>query len=387
MLKYLNLMLLFFIFGCWSIPSLPPDPKFIAEDYKKPSRIAVLPMNNQTVDTEAPPIFREILFRYLNRTDYAIISPTIEVDSLLNEEGITDAGQLSAINNEELFKIFNVDGLIYNDLLDCEIFALPPFSNPRIKVNLKLVTPPAKKQWESELLESTGVGGLFSGIWTRAAYGIAGLDDHPLMAQMDDIIIKSLKGIPDYIDRDFPAIIFGFEAGYLPFTGSWHEHRYADGINQFNGGPEFAFNFEVKGGFFGYGFKAGYGIWNLYEWEDYAKSKGDKIDASASYFHIDYMLKMYPYTQKWNIVKLELGLNYFQADGQETYNGLNYDYDFLKWGIGLFFGIEYNHFFNKHVAWSLQARYLGVSNAIEYADGETSHIGMMPITTGLRFYY
>jgi hypothetical protein len=379
--------MLLFLSSCITFPSLPPDAKYIDTDYKKPKKIAVLPMNNQTVDTEAPPIFRELLFRYLNRTDYAIISPNNKVDSLLNEEGITDAGQLPAIQNEELFKIFNVDGIIYNDLLDCEIFAVPPFSNPRIKANLKLVTPPSKMQWESELLETASLGGLFSGLWTRAAYTLSGVEDHPLMSQMDDIIINSLKSIPDYIDRQFPAVIYGFEIGYLPLQGSWYKHRYAPNVNQFNGGPEFAVNIEMKGGFFGFGLKGGYGIWGLGEWEKYANSKGDKIKASASCWHIDTMIKLYPYVQKWNIVKLELGINYFQANGKESYDGRTYEYDFLKWGIGMFFGIEYNHFLDKHIALSLQARYMNIADAIEYADGRIYNIVIIPITSGIRLYY
>jgi hypothetical protein len=132
-----------------------PAAKFVATNFEKPQRIAVLPTINQTDDVNGALIFRDIFYSELLRKDYAEVLDVVIVDSLLNEAGITAGGQLETIDNQELFELLKVDGLFYIELLTCGIEIGDHDAVGRARANLKLYVPPGKLIWEDEREEIT----------------------------------------------------------------------------------------------------------------------------------------------------------------------------------------------------------------------------------------
>jgi len=118
--------------------------------FQMPQQIAVLPTINHTTDVLGGLVFRQIFFLAADEEYHAHLIPIEQVDTLLNEEGITDGGQLSAIENNELFQILKADGLLFIDLLACDYQTLGISETRRVKARFKLLTPPAQVVWDFE---------------------------------------------------------------------------------------------------------------------------------------------------------------------------------------------------------------------------------------------
>lgn len=85
--------------------SCASSPKFIAPDYSRPQKVAILPTINHTSDLEGSIIFKNLLSKGLKTKKYANLKEIPMIDSILNEAGITDRGQLYNISQNELFEI------------------------------------------------------------------------------------------------------------------------------------------------------------------------------------------------------------------------------------------------------------------------------------------
>lgn len=115
-----------------------------------PERIAVLPTINQTADVLGGIIFRYLFYLEMEE-DYATHLISIEqVDTLLNDEGITDGGQLEAIENTALYQILNADGLLFIELLACDYQTLGISETRRVKARFSLLSPASQEIWKFE---------------------------------------------------------------------------------------------------------------------------------------------------------------------------------------------------------------------------------------------
>jgi hypothetical protein len=195
--------------------SCAPKAKFIAPDYHKPERIAILPAINQTTDVDGVIVFRNLFYLALEAEDYTSLVANDIVDSLLNMQGITDGGQLATIENEELFQILNVDGLLYIELQACEYKTIGISETRLIKADFKLLGPPSDLLWEDEREEERGksafgsVLGLLtdpkktlekSGEDLKKQLKLKGakmwLLEHELKPEMESVINKTIRTLP-----------------------------------------------------------------------------------------------------------------------------------------------------------------------------------------------
>jgi hypothetical protein len=142
--------------------SCGPSAKFVSRDCEKPQIIALLPTNNQTTDVNGAIVFRNLLYEKLRDKKYAKLLDIAVVDSLLNEQGITDGGQLATIGKEELFKALFVDGLLFIDLLACDYQTLGFSETRKVEANCKLYVLPSKLAWEDERKTSKGKSAVVS---------------------------------------------------------------------------------------------------------------------------------------------------------------------------------------------------------------------------------
>ena len=201
----------FFVLFIIALISCKPSPRFISPDYKRPARAAILPTINQTNDVKGSLLIRHIFYQQMKKKKYTDILDINSVDSILNNEGITDGGQLSLISQNELFKTLNVDGLFYIELLLCETTLLDDDELGKVKVNLKLYRPQSKLIWEDEREEkakhgssssSSGLSDMFAKFIGKTVAKVvlqgtlSWILDHELKPEMDRLIKKSIKTIP-----------------------------------------------------------------------------------------------------------------------------------------------------------------------------------------------
>ena len=127
-----------------------PQARFVAPDYQRPERIAILPTINNTTDVKGSIVIRHLLYAELQDKDYTqLIHPDL-IDSLLNLEGITDGGQLTTITDSVLYNILDADGLIYLTLLECEFSSIGINTTKKVKANFKLYHSEQQLIWEDE---------------------------------------------------------------------------------------------------------------------------------------------------------------------------------------------------------------------------------------------
>ena len=203
------------IFSLMLLISCAPSAKFIAPDYSKPASMAILPTINYTTDVTGGIVFRNLFFTKLSEKEYTHLISNENVDSLLNQQGITDGGQLKTIENEELFNLLRVEGLIFIDLLECEYQTLGISEKRKIKATFSLLLPPSKLAWEDEREESRGKSGFGTLLGVLAnpkkTMGESADDlkkqvkekgakmwllDHELFPEMEAVINTTLKTLP-----------------------------------------------------------------------------------------------------------------------------------------------------------------------------------------------
>jgi hypothetical protein len=118
MRRFQVLMMLFllpvFLAGCGGMAVMGPTP-----DPTNPiKRLAMLPIQNDTTDVEAPNFVREKLASALQKRFYNVQSLE-ETDRILRDElGITLGGQLGMASVAQLREALQVEGLLYGTLMD-----------------------------------------------------------------------------------------------------------------------------------------------------------------------------------------------------------------------------------------------------------------------------
>ncbi len=90
----------------------------VAQDYQshKPTRIAVLPVKNETADMDAPIVFRILAQAELADKGYGLVAFS-QIDEALREKGIEEAGQIDALTPQEIGESVGADGLLYVNVL------------------------------------------------------------------------------------------------------------------------------------------------------------------------------------------------------------------------------------------------------------------------------
>ena len=111
--KLLFLAPLFFLLAACATPLTE-----VAQDYQslKPTRIAVLPVKNETADMDAPIVFRILAQAELADKGYALVDSG-RIDEALREKGILEAGQIDSLTPQEIGEAVGADGLLYVNVM------------------------------------------------------------------------------------------------------------------------------------------------------------------------------------------------------------------------------------------------------------------------------
>src|SRR5262249_47408017 len=126
------------------------QPVYLAKDYAKPQKIAVLPMANETTDLDGPPFVRQLIFNNLAARGYMLV-PLEQMDAKLLAEGFTDGGQLNAVTPQKLGEWVGADGLFYGTLVNFSYINLGYYWQRKVTIFGRLVSATSgEKLWEAE---------------------------------------------------------------------------------------------------------------------------------------------------------------------------------------------------------------------------------------------
>lgn len=144
----LYLLVVFFLLsGC-----LPKTPHTLVPDYQSriPLSIAVLPVQNETVDLDGPKAFRPKIFNTILSKGY-VSPPTTGIDHILAQKGIKEAGQLWALTPQEIGNCLNVDALLYSTVTSWNTKYLVVYSSINVGARFQLIDAKTGEQfWESK---------------------------------------------------------------------------------------------------------------------------------------------------------------------------------------------------------------------------------------------
>ena len=207
----LFVVLVLFITGCG------PTADFVAEDYKQPNNLAVLPVINNTVDMKAGEVLRSVSYVNLYNYQYAEMLEIAKTDSLLREFGITDGGQLASVDIDEIYDVLKSDGLLVIELKDARYGTAGAKRENRILHADYTLYSNGKEIYahdvKVEKKSSTLVGGLLGaamdpvGALTdravdTAVKGLRGIImEHELLPEMDENFNEVIQTLPGEIER------------------------------------------------------------------------------------------------------------------------------------------------------------------------------------------
>jgi hypothetical protein len=123
---------------------------YVAKEFVRPQRIAVLPMSNETNDLDGPVFVRKKIFEMLTHNGYALV-PLEEIDAKLKEQGFTDGGQLNAATPQKIGEWVGADGLLYTTLVEFNYILLGYYTQRTVKVKGGLYSAQSgEKLWEAD---------------------------------------------------------------------------------------------------------------------------------------------------------------------------------------------------------------------------------------------
>lgn len=176
-------------------------------------------------------------------------------------------------------------------------------------------------------------------------------------------------------------------AGYFFPNGKWTQHRYAPGVKQFGGRPQFTFDLEYR-----FNRKWSMALISQFngldtsEWEKYVQNQGEYVDAEAQMFTFGLELRPHVSVTSTNRTMLAFGFGITSLYGNERYGGYSYDYDFLTAGsVSLLAAVEHDWLFDKRFALVARVGIFYLPAGVNYADGESQSVVGYPLSAGIRF--
>jgi hypothetical protein len=133
--KILSIFLLFFI-SCASFNN--SDDKKYYSNLTSRGIIAVLPFENESNDLTAPDMLRDMVISSFAKKGWDVIKKET-VDEKLRSIGITDGGQLPAVEVKELYELLNVNYLCYGYIHDFNMQNLGYIIKKNVEIEIKIV--------------------------------------------------------------------------------------------------------------------------------------------------------------------------------------------------------------------------------------------------------
>lgn len=175
--------------------------------------------------------------------------------------------------------------------------------------------------------------------------------------------------------------------GYFLPSNQWKQHRYAPNVDQFGGMFQMALDFEYRfDRNWAVAFYSQFNGLSTAEWEKYVEQQGEYLEAKASMATFGLVVRPHVIATSVNRTKLEFGFGLVVLSGNERYDGLTYDYDFLVAGsLAFLIAVEHDWFFNKRTAVVTRTGFMSAPKGVVYADGEDETVKGFSFSVGIRY--
>jgi len=186
------------LWGCVGGPG-----QYLKNDFQPPKLIAVLPLNNHTVDLDGPVAVQYWMDQRLQeKKGYTTLSLP-EVEDRLRSIGITDGGQLPSVTAQKLGEALKVDAVVYGELLEFA-YQTTGFLNVRkVRARFRMVdTRSGETLWENEGLGANSEAAATPAQAARAAVkqlSTAWAEkaaNNPLRTEIWDMIWNAIEYLP-----------------------------------------------------------------------------------------------------------------------------------------------------------------------------------------------
>lgn len=159
-----------------------------------PSTIALLPLENQSLDLRAPELLRDLLDTYLSAANFNL-TDVKEAEEKIRGIGIQEGGQLNAVTPQKLGVLLKADALLYGDIETFNNANIGVYASRTVKVRLWLVdAKTGKTLWETEKSKVNSELGLSKNsaknilVNGYAAKAVENLMDNPLYPESEDVV-------------------------------------------------------------------------------------------------------------------------------------------------------------------------------------------------------
>lgn len=133
-----------------------PPPVYHAKNFPQPRTIAILPVDNETVDVDGGLLLRKMVAVYLkHKKKKTFIQSIATTDSILREMGITDGGQLTFVGESELLDSLGVEGLLFLRLLNSDYKISGFFETKEVRIEARIMTRDGLYWWDSRVAKET----------------------------------------------------------------------------------------------------------------------------------------------------------------------------------------------------------------------------------------
>jgi hypothetical protein len=197
-MRYLQILILIFavvfISGCASTRG------FKADSFVSPLPVAVLPVNNMSNDLKSASMFRELFKNSLQDLGYSV-AKNCDVDYLLQQNGLTDGGQLTNIPPEKLCSMLGVDAVFIGNLEKASQVTTGVYNKKQVKADMKLYrksdllwADTAEASEKDFGLDSKAIGEAF--VKRVADKALAKFNGHPLLILTEQMVLDLQKKLP-----------------------------------------------------------------------------------------------------------------------------------------------------------------------------------------------
>lgn len=180
--------------------------KFLVPAWE-PGTIAVLPFTNESSDVAIEKFTRIVMFEALNRGGYEVV-PLEDVNSSLEELGITEGGQLPTITLAEIADKIEADSFMYGNIISARRVMLGVYFDKEFEANFKIYELGSEElKWEDERESKEQKVVINPGEIAKTAgkafvleladdmiYKM--LDSHPLIDHIRNVVYTSVRTLP-----------------------------------------------------------------------------------------------------------------------------------------------------------------------------------------------
>ena len=199
-MRYFRTIAVFFIAAFLASCATTIKGGYKADSFQSPLPVAVLPVNNMSNDLKSAQMFRELFKNSLQDLGYAV-AKNGDVDYLLQQNGLTDGGQLTNIDPERLCQMLGVDAVFIGNLEKASQMTTGVYNKKEVRATMKLFrrsdllwADTAQATARDIGITGQAIGDAF--VKRAAGKALSKFNGHPLLMLTEQMIYSLQKKLP-----------------------------------------------------------------------------------------------------------------------------------------------------------------------------------------------